>query len=579
MSYEDTLRQYLEAAIPSRSVSPIPLERDQEIPPYEGTDETQQTLARLLGPLPNSPQLQEPPSLPPPFDRLPDTSAWVASRTDQQPPLTASSRFLANAPRSLSDAEQFADMSPAEIDLRRLYGPTAKIGLGDLMRMRTAHGEGLLSALAQQRQMSAYQQAQIQQRQQEHDQDLLQAALKDPKQLEALSTMPNYGLAQQAKMIFKSFKDADYMSFPAYQKIIEDMDPGFTQRFFAGQVDYYDFQAHLNEARNFKNEEAKAKAKSSVIQRALDTPAEQRSAYQKQLVEEHEATVGLKKADTDLKWALADKARRDANAPRPSDLLGHTREAITQELFSGKYGPQVIFKQLSPDEKAKVNQAVAKYEGGITGQRTASSQLAMDQVPVGRQGKAQEFRDPITGRAAPSWVTPADLYRVGAVNVEPTQVGVIGQLRNVDEALDEILAGGNVILRDQGVSTWDDVATGMMQRPLVNVIRKYAGDPAVAKMESAMNRITPTLSRLGGDVANVAVAEREMYKDSIFSSTDTVQSFAAKIQSIKDANRRTRVGMGFFPDLKSYISSLVSRGMSEKEIDAIMEQRKRIFGD
>ena len=118
MSYEDTLRQYLEAAIPSRSVSPIPLERDQEIPPYEGTDETQQTLARLLGPLPNSPQLQEPPSLPPPFDRLPDTSAWVASRTDQQPPLTASSRFLANAPRSLSDAEQFADMSPAEIDLR-----------------------------------------------------------------------------------------------------------------------------------------------------------------------------------------------------------------------------------------------------------------------------------------------------------------------------------------------------------------------------------------------------------------------------------------------------------------------------
>lgn len=179
MSYEDTLRQYLEAAIPSRSVSPIPLERDQETPPYEGTDETQQTLARLLGPLPNSPQLlpnspqlQEPPSLPPPFDRLPDTSAWVASRTDQQPPLTASSGFLANAPRSLSDAEQFADMSPAEIDLRRLYGPTAKIGLGDLMRMRTAHGEGLLSALAQQRAIAAREaQSQAAQREQQMTED------------------------------------------------------------------------------------------------------------------------------------------------------------------------------------------------------------------------------------------------------------------------------------------------------------------------------------------------------------------------------------------------------------------------
>jgi len=225
-------------------------------------------------------------------------------------------------------------MSPAEIDLRRLYGPTAKIGSGDLIRMRTAHGEGLLSALAQQRQMSAYQQAQIQQRKQEHDQDLLQAAIKDPRQLEALAEMPDYSLSKQAKMISKSFKDADYMSFPAYQKVIEDMDPGFTQRFLAGQVDYYDFQAHLDEARNFTKEEAKAKAKSSIIQRALDTPADQRSAYQKQLVEEHEATVGVKNADIELKQAQAELARHKATMPEGTDhsVLGRIHQKVSGGL-------------------------------------------------------------------------------------------------------------------------------------------------------------------------------------------------------------------------------------------------------
>ena len=118
-------------------------------PPYQGSPDTQRTLWNLLGPVPNA--RQQMPGPPPPS---------LESR--DLPPPRQPYPFLANAPRQLSDAELYEGMSPAEMDLRRLYGPTAKIGSGDLIRMRTAHGEGLLSALAQQRQMSAYQAQQLQ---------------------------------------------------------------------------------------------------------------------------------------------------------------------------------------------------------------------------------------------------------------------------------------------------------------------------------------------------------------------------------------------------------------------------------
>lgn len=275
--------------------------------------------------------------------------------------------------------------------------------------------------------------------------------------------------------------------------------------------------------------------------------------------------------------------KKKLNAPAPdekitnSDLFGHDREAITQEMFGKRYGTNVLFKQLTPDEKAKVNDALVTRQGQMTGSRITGQQAALGMVPVGQLGKSQNYRDPVTGKAAPSWANQQDLQRMGAVEVENPQIQTVTQLTNVDEAMKEILKAGSAITRKATGTGLFDVPAGMAQTPIVNLLKKYAGDPDVALLQSAINRITPTLSKLGGDTANVAVEERKIYADSIFQPSDTLQSFSAKVRSIMNAQKRTREAMGFIPDERTYLQKLIARGLSDKEIEALVQERRRTF--
>jgi hypothetical protein len=151
----------------------------------------------------------------------------------------------------------------------------------------------------------------------------------------------------------------------------------------------------------------------------------------------------------------------------------------------------------------------------------------------------------------------------------------VNGIRNVDAAMKEILQAGSTLVRNEGGSSLMDIPRGMMQMPIVGLIRKYAGSPDAAVLDSAIKRISPTLAKLSGDTGNIALAEQQLYASSIFSDADTLESLQAKIRSIQNAQSRTRQALGFVPDEKAYMRRQIIQGKTDEQIKAIMAERKR----
>lgn len=305
----------------------------------------------------------------------------------------------------------------------------------------------------------------------------------------------------------------------------------------------------------------KETAKQTVLATALNTPEAARRPHQQLLVDEHKKKLELQDAEIELKKEQALKAKHEAElGTRPDRSLANK---VHQSMFG------VPFEQGSEESQAA---ALKSYFAGSA----QGHQQVTQTIPVGQTGKAQEFRDPVSGQAAPSWATPQQLSDLGFVNIEPSQVQTVNQIRNVDAAMKEILAAGSTLLRKEtGSGNLFNIPMGFLQIPIVKLIKKYAGDPDAQVLESAIKRVTPAMSKLGGDTNNVAVAERTIYAESIFNDADTLESFTKKVQSINDAQGRTRESMGFVPDEKSYLRRLIIQGKTDEQIKAIVAERKR----
>lgn len=320
-----------------------------------------------------------------------------------------------------------------------------------------------------------------------------------------------------------------------------------------------EIRGYVDMAKSMFKEDVKAEAKQHQLERALN--AEKKTPAQQMLVDEHQAALDLKEADIGLKKAQAAKAQHEAEVgTRPDRSLANK---VHQSMFG------VPFEEGTEDSQAAALKSY--FEGSAQGRQNVTQQ-----IPVGQTGKAQEFRDPVSGQAAPSWATPQQLAELGFVNIEPAQVATINQIRNVDAAMKEILSAGSTLLRKEtGSGNLFDIPLGVLQTPLVKLIKKYSGDPDAAVLDSAIKRVSPALSRLGGDVGNIALAEQQMYASSIFSDADTLESFSRKIQSINEAQARTRAALGFVPDEKSYLRRLIIQGKTDEQIKAIVAERKR----
>lgn len=299
--------------------------------------------------------------------------------------------------------------------------------------------------------------------------------------------------------------------------------------------------------------------KSKLLQDAINTPEAQRKPHQRLLFEEHKKKLELQQADIDLKTAQAKKALADAKeGPPDHSEAGRVHEAMTGKKWA-EGTPQTQMAAL--ELKSKL------YPQG--------KQAVTEDIPVGQTGNAQEWRDPVTGQAAPSWATKKQLSELGFVNIEPAQIAAVNGIRNVDAAMKEILAAGSSLVRNEGGSSLMEIPRGMLQTPIVSLIRKYSGNPDAAVLDSAIKRISPTLAKLSGDTGNIALAEQQMYAASIFSDADTLESLQAKIRSIEQAQTRTRQALGFVPDEKAYLRRLIIQGKTDEQIKATMAERKR----
>ena len=199
--------------------------------------------------------------------------------------------------------------------------------------------------------------------------------------------------------------------------------------------------------------------------------------------------------------------------------------------------------------------------------------IVKSKVAVGQSGTAQEWRDPVTAQAAPSWATPEQLMQMGFVNIEPTQANVLAQAQTVDQLLREILTAGTALTRHAVGTSFMDVPAGILQKPLLNLITSYAGDPNAAVLESAVTRLAPVLGRMAGDV-HISNIDQTAYRNAVFSPSDTVESVIAKIRSVDHAQKTVKKSMGFLPDETAFIRRLANKGLTDKQITDILDERK-----
>lgn len=349
--------------------------------------------------------------------------------------------------------------------------------------------------------------------------------------------------------------DGGYVPKAFADSVMNDQLPP-NQRPTIGQI-----QSKVRFGLQMKQKDDENDAKNHYLEQAVNTPKEKRTFSQQLIVDEHQAKLDNQEADTALKYANASKAWLNPEGDQP-DRSEDNR--IHQALNGG-----LPWAQGTNESR----QAALQYKSKMYAQGKTD---VTSGTPVSQLGKQQELRDPVTGKAIPGWATTAQANAMGYVNIEPTQISTVNQLQNVDEALKEILASGSALVRQATGHGLFDIPSGLLQTPIVALTTKYAGDPNAALLRSAITRITPSLSKLGGDTGNVAVEERKMYADSIFTESDTLGSLVAKVKSVKQATDRTREAMGFLPDEKSLIRRLVIQGKTDEQIKAILEERKRM---
>lgn len=434
------------------------------------------------------------------------------------------------------------------------------LGYWDKVRLRTGMMDAIPN-LAAQRQATALHFAQLEEQKRQHNWGVAEKLISSGN-IEALDKFGDE--FPPAKVIAQAVSKQDLAELPTFMDR-GYLDPQFVQRLVnpqpgaklpsAGEI-----RSHVDMAKSMYKEDVKVEAKNRQLEMALNTPQAQRRPSQQQLVDEHQSALDLKNADTELKKAQAAKARMEAQR----GPIDHSEMNKTHESMFG-----VPWAQGTPETQSQARDATWK------GRTQAHMEVASD-TPVGQSGKAQEFRDPVSGNAAPSWATPKQLQSMGFVNIEPTQVQTVSQLRNVDAAMKEILGAGTALVRKETGSTLFDIPMGFLQTPIISLIKKYAGDPNAALLESALSRIAPSMAKLAGDTGNIAVAEQQIYKDAVFSNSDTLESFAAKLKSIMQAQKRTRAALGFVDDDRAYVRRLAIQGKTDEQIKAILEERKRM---
>lgn len=242
---------------------------------------------------------------------------------------------------------------PEDILARDLYGPNVQLGFTDRLRLRSAMSENL-AALTQVRQQKAFQLQQLEEQKRQHNWGVAEKLISSGN-IEALDKFGDE--FPPARVIAQAVSKQDLAELPTFVErgyIPQE----FVQRFVNPKPgekppSVGELRSYVDMGKQMFKEDVKAEAKQRQLEQALNTPQDKRRPSQQQLVDEHQAALDLKAADTDLKKAQAAKARMEAErGPIDNSNLEKIHEMVSGGKSWRMGTPQTQQKAL--DEYARL---------------------------------------------------------------------------------------------------------------------------------------------------------------------------------------------------------------------------------
>lgn len=262
-------------------------------------------------------------------------------------------------------------MRPEDIFARDLFGPNVDLGYWDRIRLRSNMAEGGLTQLAMNRQTQANRLAQIEESKRNHDLQMVEKLMASGN-MDALIEYGKQHPDSPATLIGQSISKQHLADVATGIKdgLVPDE---VIQRVLSKQATPTEIGAWANSIVEIRKANAKEQAKAFHLQKAMNTPADQRNPYQQQLVDEHQSALELKNAETDLKKAQTKKALMEAErGPVDNSTLAKIHEMIA--------GGQ-SWKQGTPETQRKALDEYAKlYPEGRTAVQMGTPMRTQDRV-------------------------------------------------------------------------------------------------------------------------------------------------------------------------------------------------------
>lgn len=185
-----------------------------------------------------------------------------------------------------------------------------ELGFWDRARVHDAMMNGGLAQLVGQRQSRAFQLQQLEETKRQHDFQMIEKLMATGN-MDGLIEYGKQNPNSPAGLIGQSLSKQHLADVAA--GVREGLVPDeFLKRIETKTATPTEIKAWGDTVVEIRRANAKEQAKAFHLKKAMDTPAEQRSPYQQQLVDERQAALDLKKTEDVLKNALALKALSEA---------------------------------------------------------------------------------------------------------------------------------------------------------------------------------------------------------------------------------------------------------------------------
>lgn len=265
---------------------------------------------------------------------------------------------------------------------------------------------------------------------------------------------------------------------------------------------------------------------------------------------------------------MGQTAAKYGRAMSPGELAAKDPEMFAQLRQKAEIDEQKDIYSFQQGELAKRQLQTAGPIASL--QETARKEADRDQ-PV---QEPQLWRHPETGKAASASMTTRQAQNQEFVKITSGQLETLNQLEVIDSGLREVKVLASKLLDSKRKTPMGEAWRSASQTAKLAFLR-MTGDPDVVKMDSIIDRLTAPLVKSQGDTANIAVAEREMFKKALVNNQASIEAVLGNLDNVIKATRSAQKMMGF-KDKQAFIDNAVANGMSKAKAE---QMAKKKFGD